>query len=134
MQKSSQFQARGKFAWEHLPVHVVQELKPGLVIRTAESDRPRVKDPHEQDPVARTRDLPRDGAIGGATMRFYNKKRGSYVFTDSQTHVPEGTEIVMIFAFEIQRESNPRGSKSPSHTVLSTNRVYTIGTECSHCI
>ena len=42
----------------------------------------------------------------------------------------------MKFAFEIQRESNPRGSKPPSHTVLdldhSANRVYTIGTECSH--
>jgi len=37
---------------------------------------------------------------------------------------------------EIQRESNPRGSKPPSHTVLdlnhATNRVYTIGTERSH--
>ena len=54
MQNSSQFQPRGELAWEHLPVHVVQELKPGMVIRTAESDRPRVKDPHEQDPVSRT--------------------------------------------------------------------------------
>jgi len=62
MQNSSQFQPRGEFAWEHLPVHVVQESKPGMVIRTAESDRPWVKDPHEQDPVSRTRDL--HGAIG----------------------------------------------------------------------
>jgi len=29
---------RGEFAWEHLPVHVVQESKPGMVIHTAESD------------------------------------------------------------------------------------------------
>ena len=38
--------------------------------------------------------------------------------------------------FEIRRESNPRGSKPPSHTVCdlnhSTNRLYTIGTKCSH--
>ena len=34
-----QFQPRGEFAWEHLPVHVVQESKPGMVIRTAKSDR-----------------------------------------------------------------------------------------------
>ena len=86
MQNSSQFQPRGEFAWEHLPVHVVQELKPGMVIRTAESDRSRVKDPHEQDPVSRTRDL--HGAIGGATMRLHHKKRCSHVFTDLQTHVP----------------------------------------------
>jgi len=86
MQNSSQFQPRGEFAWEHLPVHVVQELKPDMVIRTAESDRPQVKDPHEQDPVSRTRGL--HGAIGGATMRLHHKKRCSHVFTDSQTHVP----------------------------------------------
>ena len=81
-----QFQPRGEFAWEHLAVHVVQELKPGMVIRTAETDRPRVKDLHEQDPVSRTRDL--HGAIGGSTMRLHHKKRCSHVFTDSQTHVP----------------------------------------------
>jgi len=79
-----------------------------MVIRTAESDRPRVKDPHGQDPVSRTRGL--HGAIGGATMRLHHKKRCSHVFTDSQTHVPEGTEFVMNFAFEIRRESNPRGA------------------------
>jgi len=83
---SSQFQPRGEFAWEHIPVHVVQESKPGMVIRTAESDRPRVKDPHDQDPVSRSRDL--HGAIGGATMRLHHKKRCSHMFTDSQTHVP----------------------------------------------
>ena len=42
----------------------------------------------------------------------------------------------MNFAFEIRRESNPRGTKLPSHTVCdlnhSTNRVYTISTERSH--
>jgi len=86
MQNSSQLQPRGEFALEHLPVHVVQELKPGMVIRTAESDQPRVKDPHKQDPVSRTRDL--HGAIGGVTMQLHHKKRCSHVFTDSQTHVP----------------------------------------------
>ena len=66
MQNSSQFLVPGgEFAWEHLPVHVVQELKPDMVIRTAESDGSRVKDPHEQDPVSRTGDL--HGAIGGDT-------------------------------------------------------------------
>ena len=43
---------------------------------------------------------------------------------------------LMNFAFEIWRESNPRGSKPPTHMVCdlnhSTNRVYTIGTEGSH--
>ena len=67
-----QFQPRGEFAWKHLAVHVVQELKPGMVIRTAETDRPRVKDLHEQDPVSRTRDL--HGAIGGATMRLHHER------------------------------------------------------------
>jgi len=57
-----------------------------MVIRKTESDRPRVKDPHEQDSVSRTRDL--HGVIGGATMRLHHKKRCSHVFTDSQTHVP----------------------------------------------
>jgi len=46
------------------------------------------------------------------------------------------SEFVMNFAFEIRRESNPARSKPPSHTVYdlkhSVNRVYTIGTECSH--
>ena len=80
-------------AWVRFPAylkckihHVVQELKSDMVIRTAESDRPRVKDPHEQDSVSRIRDL--HGAIGGATMRLHHKKRCSHVFTDSQTHVP----------------------------------------------
>jgi len=40
------------------------------------------------------------------------------------------------FCIEMRRESNPRGSKLRSHTVsdlnYSANRVYTIGTECSH--
>ena len=40
------------------------------------------------------------------------------------------------FRIEIRRESNPRGSKPPSHTVCdlnhSANRVYTIGTKCPH--
>jgi len=40
------------------------------------------------------------------------------------------------FCIEIRRESNPRESKPRSHTVCdinhSANRVYTIGTECSH--
>jgi len=65
-----------------------------------------------QDPVSKTRDL--HGAIGGATMRLHHKKRCSHVFKDSQTHVPsQGTEFVMNFAFEIPRESNPRGNKPP---------------------
>ena len=42
----------------------------------------------------------------------------------------------MNFAFEIRRESNPRGVTSKSHTVYDLNhsadRVYTIGTEGSH--
>jgi len=42
----------------------------------------------------------------------------------------------MNFAFEIRRESNPRGSKPRPHTVSefnhSANRVYAIGTESSH--
>ena len=89
-----------------------------------------------QEPVSRTRDL--HGAIGGATMRLHHKKRCSHVFIDSQTHVPsQGTEFVMNFAFEIRRESNPRGSKPlKSHKVFDLNhsadRVYTIGTEGSH--
>jgi len=39
---------------------------------------------------------------------------------------------LMNFAFEIQRQSNPRGSKPPSHTVCNLNRVYTIGTKRSN--
>ena len=72
--------------WEHSPVHAVQELKPGMAIRTAESDRYRAKDPHEQDPASRTRDL--HGAIGGATMRLHHKKRRPHALTDPQTHAP----------------------------------------------
>ena len=67
-----------------------------------------------QDPVSRTRDL--HGAIGGATVRLHHKKRCSHVFIDSQTHVPsQGTEFVMNFAFEIRRESNPRGARFPPY-------------------
>jgi len=48
----------------------------------------------------------------------------------------QGQEIVMYFAFEIWKESNPRRSKTRSRKVFdfnhSVNRVYTIGTECSH--
>ena len=80
------FSREASLRGEHIPVHVVQASKPGMVIRTAESDRLQVKDPHEKDPVSRTRDL--HGAIGGATMRLHHKKRCSHVFTDSQTHVP----------------------------------------------
>jgi len=50
---------------------------PGVVAwhgstRTAESDRPRVRDPHKQDSESRTRDLHDD--IGGATMRYTLQK------------------------------------------------------------
>ena len=47
-----------------------------------------------------------------------------------------GALRMMNFAFEIRRESNPRGSKPQSYTVCdlnhSTNRVYKIGAERSH--
>jgi len=65
------------------------------------------------------------------------KERTSYVRGRESTNFSRGAQQhLMNFAFEIRTESNPRGSKPPSHTVCdlnhSTNRLYTIGTECSH--
>jgi len=86
IQNSSQFQPRGEFAWEHLPVHVVQE------------------------------------SVG-------------FRCTDHHSRL-QLLDYLMNFALEIWRESNACGTKPPSHTVCdlnhSTNRVFTIGTECSH--
>jgi len=57
-------------------------------------------------------------------------------FAHVHVHVWAWGRVLMIFAFEIRWESNPRGSKPPSHTVYglnhATNQLYTIGTECSH--
>jgi len=128
MQNSSQFLVPGgEFAWDHLPVHVVQESKSGMVIRTAESNQPRVKDPHEQDHGSRTRDL--HGAIGGATMQLHHKKRCSHVFTDSQTHVPsQGTEFVMNFVLRYggnrtHAGANPDLIRSVTLTTRSTEYI-----------
>ena len=53
-----------------------------------------------------------------------------------QIHTHKRRYYMMYFAFEIQRESNPRRSKPRSRKVFdfnhSVNRVYTIGTERSH--
>jgi len=100
-----------------------------MVIRTAESDRPRVKDPHEQDPRSRTRDV--HGAIGGATMRLHHKKR-SHVFTDSQTHVPsQGTEFVMNFALRYggnrtHAGANPDLIRSATLTIRPTEYIRLV--------
>ena len=52
------------------------------------------------------------------------------------TAYPTCSDVFDEFCIEIRRESNPRGSKLRSHTVSdlnhSANRVYAIGTECSH--
>ena len=62
--------------WEHLPVPVVQESKPGMVIRTAESDRSQVKDPHE--PGSRFKD-------SGSTWR---DRRCDYAVTPQKEMLP----------------------------------------------
>jgi len=101
-----------------------------MVVRTAESNRPRVKDPHEQDPGSRTRDL--HGAIGGATVRLQHKKRYSQVFTDSQTHVPsQGTEFVMNFALRYGGDRthagvNPDLIQSATLTIRPTEYIRLV--------
>jgi len=102
------------------------------ITRTAESDRPRVRDPHEQDSESRTRDLHVNRRCDYAV---YTTKRDAP--TCSQTRrLTSPLRGLNEFCIEIRRESNPRGSKPRSHTVSdlnhSANQVYTIGTECSH--
>ena len=73
--------------------------------------------------------------ITGSTIPGYDS-RTTWTGKCSHANSPPGTRNCDEFCIETQRESNPRGRKlrplmvsDPNHSV---NRVYAIGTACSH--